>query len=132
MAFANAPVAAVHALAYPVGARFHVPHGLSNSLVLPQVLRFNAPSAEHLYAEIADILVPGASGSANQKTGALVELLSALPERLALPTRLRDVGIAAGDIEGLASDAMNQTRLLVNNPREVTKEDALAIYEASL
>lgn len=132
MAFANAPVAAVHALAYPVGARFHVPHGLSNSLVLPQVLRFNAPSAEHLYAEIAEILVPGASGSANQKTGALVELLSALPERLALPTRLRDVGIAAGDIEGLASDAMKQTRLLVNNPREVTKEDALAIYEASL
>lgn len=132
MAFANAPVAAVHALAYPVGARFHVPHGLSNSLVLPQVLRFNAPAAEHLYAEIAEILVPSANGSANQKTGALVELLSALPERLKLPTRLRDVGIAASDLEGLASDAMNQTRLLINNPREVTKDDALAIYEASL
>ena len=132
MAFANAPVAAVHALAYPVGARFHVPHGLSNSLVLPQVLRFNASAAEHLYAEIADILVPSATGSANQKTGALVEMLCALPEQLALPTRLRDVGIAAGDLHGLASDAMNQTRLLVNNPRDVTKEDALAIYEASL
>ncbi len=58
-AFSNAPVAAVHALAYPIGGIFHVPHGLSNSLVLPHVLRFNASHAAPLYAELADIVVPG-------------------------------------------------------------------------
>ena len=60
MAFANSPVAAVHALAYPIGAIFHVPHGLSNALVLMGVLRFNLPTAEGLYAELAPIVDPGA------------------------------------------------------------------------
>lgn len=132
MAFANAPVAAVHALAYPVGARFHVPHGLSNSLVLPQVIRFNASSAEQHYSELAEILTPGAKGNATERTRALVEMLSALPVDLGLPTRLRDVGIGHNDLGMLADDAMKQTRLLVNNPRDVVHADALAIYEASL
>ncbi len=57
-AFSNAPVAAVHALAYPIGGIFHVPHGLSNSLVLPHVLRFNLPQASRLYAELAGVVVP--------------------------------------------------------------------------
>lgn len=132
MAFANAPVAAVHALAYPVGARFHVPHGLSNSLVLPQVIQFNAGSAESHYSELASILTPQATGGAADRTKALVQMLSNLPVELGLPTRLRDVGIAPQDVAMLAEDAMKQTRLLVNNPREVTHSDALAIYEASL
>lgn len=132
MAFANAPVAAVHALAYPVGARFHVPHGLSNSLVLPQVIQFNASSAEAYYGELAAILTPQATGGASDRTRALVKMLSNLPVELGLPTRLRDVGIAQTDVAMLADDAMKQTRLLVNNPREVTHADALAIYEASL
>ncbi|CAN5288670.1 iron-containing alcohol dehydrogenase [soil metagenome] len=132
MAFANAPVAAVHALAYPVGARFHVPHGLSNSLVLPQVIRFNASGSEHLYGELATILTPDAKGNSTDRTKALVEMLSALPVDLGLPTRLRDVGIGHNDLGMLAEDAMKQTRLLVNNPREVVHADALAIYEASL
>lgn len=132
MAFANAPVAAVHALAYPVGARFHVPHGLSNSLVLPQVIRFNASSAEQHYGELAEILMPGAKGNSAERTKALVEMLSALPVDLGLPTRLRDVGIGHNDLGMLADDAMKQTRLLVNNPRDVVHADALAIYEASL
>jgi alcohol dehydrogenase class IV len=132
MAFANAPVAAVHALAYPVGARFHVPHGLSNSLVLPEVIRFNAPAAQDHYAELSAILLPGAKGSVADRTRDLVAMLSELPAALGLPTRLRDVGIAEKDVGMLADDAMKQTRLLVNNPREVTHADALAIYEASL
>jgi len=132
MAFANAPVAAVHALAYPIGARFHVPHGLSNSLVLPQVIRFNASSAEQNYGELATILIPNAKGSSADRTKALVEMLSSLPVELGLPTRLRDVGITEKDLELLADDAMKQTRLLVNNPREVVHTDALAIYGASL
>jgi alcohol dehydrogenase len=62
-AFANAPVAAVHALAYPIGGIFHVPHGHSNALVLPHVLRFNLGAAAPLYAELAEVIVPGVSGS---------------------------------------------------------------------
>ena len=132
MAFANAPVAAVHALAYPVGARFHVPHGLSNSLVLPQVIRFNASSAEVHYSELAGILAPSAKGSDSDRTKALVEMLCALPVELGLPTRLRDVGITANDVGLLADDAMKQTRLLINNPRDVERADAVSIYEAAL
>ena len=132
IAFANAPVAAVHALAYPVGARFHVPHGLSNSLVLPHVLKFNAGPAERLYAELADIVTPEVRGSAGARAGAFIAYFESLPEALGLPATLSRVGIAAGDLPGLAADAMLQTRLLVNNPREVTHDDALAIYEAAL
>ncbi|MBM6596768.1 iron-containing alcohol dehydrogenase [Microvirga pudoricolor] len=132
MAFANAPVAAVHALAYPIGARFHVPHGLSNALVLTHVMRFNAPAAEELYAELASTLIPDVDGSAADRVKAVLYRLETLPGDLGLPTRLRDVGIGAGDLPGLAEDAMKQTRLLVNNPREVRLEDVLAIYERAL
>ncbi len=88
--------------------------------------------AEQHYGELAEILTPGAKGNSADRTKALVEMLSALPADLGLPTRLRDVGIAEKDLGLLADDAMKQTRLLINNPREVVREDALAIYGASL
>ena len=132
MAFANAPVAAVHALAYPIGAQFHVPHGLSNALVLPHVLHFNLSSAAPLYAEIAAIILPRVAGSVEEKALALARYLAELPVELGLPTRLSQVGIAAEDLGRLASDAMKQTRLLVNNPRALNLADAEAIYEAAL
>ncbi|MFY9477571.1 MAG: iron-containing alcohol dehydrogenase [Aquabacterium sp.] len=130
-AFANAPVAAVHALAYPVGGIFHVAHGLSNSLVLPHVLRFNAPAATVLYAEIADVLVPGVTGSAEAKTQALIAALEDIAEATCIPRTLREVGVKESDLARMASDAMLQTRLLGNNPRPVTEADALAIYTAA-
>ena len=132
MAFANAPVAAVHALAYPIGGLFHVPHGLSNAMVLPHVVRFNAPAAEGLYAEIAEIVAPGQGTDAASKTAALVAALADLAPSLGLDTRLRSAGIGREHVPKLAEDAMKQTRLLVNNPREVTLADAAAIYEAAL
>jgi len=128
MAFANAPVAAVHALAYPVGARFHVPHGLSNSLVLPAVMRFNLSHAAPLYAELAPLLLPSIAGSEQARAEALIAWLSDAAARLGLPVRLAQVGIGADDLPQLAHDAMLQTRLLMNNPREVSYDDALAIY----
>jgi alcohol dehydrogenase len=130
-AFANAPVAAVHALAYPIGGIYHVPHGLSNALVLPHVLRFNAGAAAHLYAEHADVIVPEATGSDASKTQALIERLEQMIAATAIPARLRDVGIARDGLERMASDAMLQTRLLVNNPRPVSESDALGIYVAA-
>jgi alcohol dehydrogenase len=131
-AFSNAPVAAVHALAYPVGGIFHVPHGLSNSLVLPHVLEFNMPHAYAHYAELASIAAPQAQGSAEARANALVVALKQIAERTRIPTRLRDVGIAESDLDRLADDAMLQTRLLGNNPRAVAREDARAIYAAAL
>ncbi len=132
MSFANAPVAAVHALAYPVGARFHVPHGLSNSLMLAPVIRFNIPAATTLYAELFDVVRPGTAGTAQAKAQRLAEYLGALAGDLELPTRLRDVGISEGDVAQLAADAMKQSRLLVNNPREVAESDAIALYSEAL
>ncbi|RKP44982.1 iron-containing alcohol dehydrogenase [Pararobbsia silviterrae] len=130
-AFSNAPVAAVHALAYPVGGIFHVAHGLSNALVLPHVLRFNAPVAATLYADLARIVAPAAQGSDEARTAALVARIDEMIVATGIPRRLRDVGVGHGDLERLARDAMLQTRLLVNNPREVSEADALAIYASA-
>ncbi len=130
-AFANAPVAAVHALAYPIGGIFHVPHGLSNALVLPHVLRYNASAASHLYAELAEVMVPGVSGNDQAKTEALIAWLDGIAASTGIPRTLREVGVAEADLARMASDAMLQTRLLGNNPRPVTEADALAIYTAA-
>jgi alcohol dehydrogenase class IV len=134
-AFANSPVAAVHALAYPIGGRFHIPHGLSNALVLPHVLRFNAANGEaaKIYASLAPLVFPDIdTGESSQAiTAAFAERLVALAIDLGLPTRLRDVDIPQDACEGMAEAAMAQQRLLVNNPRKVTQADALAIYRAA-
>tara|TARA_B110000503_G_C7172961_1_gene425338 strand:- start:829 stop:1995 length:1167 start_codon:yes stop_codon:yes gene_type:complete len=131
-AFANAPVAAVHALAYPLGGHYHIPHGLSNSLVLPSVLEFNAPQASELYAELADVVTgTSVAGSDEAKTAALIAALRQLIDDVALPATLHRAGVKASDLEMLATDAMLQQRLLVNNPRDVAYEDALAIYQAA-
>ena len=132
-AFANSPVAAVHALAYPLGGRFHIPHGLSNALVLAEVMRFNAPVAAADYAELAPHVFPGIdTGAGTQAVAAgFIDRLADLSHRLGLPARLREAGVPRDALPGLADAAMLQTRLLVNNPREVTRDDALNIYEAA-
>lgn len=131
-AFSNAPVAAVHALAYPIGGIFHVAHGLSNSLVLPHVLRFNLPAATSHYAELAGIVVPHASGSEEARAQALIVAMQQIAKITGVETTLQQVGITEQDLDRLADDAMLQTRLLGNNPRELTREDARAIYAAAL
>ncbi|MGI4720125.1 MAG: iron-containing alcohol dehydrogenase [Janthinobacterium lividum] len=131
-AFSNAPVAAVHALAYPIGGIFHVPHGLSNALVLPHVLRFNMPAAAALYAELAAIVVPHVSGSVDARAEALVVAMQQIARTTGIETTLRQVGITESDLDRLADDAMLQTRLLGNNPRELGRADARAIYAAAL
>jgi alcohol dehydrogenase class IV len=128
-AFANSPVAAVHALAYPIGGHFHVPHGLSNALVLPHVLRFNLPVAGGLYAQIAADAFPElADVPMEERAEAFINALVSLSYELAVPQRLRDVGIPEDAVPLLAREAMKQTRLLVNNPREMSLQDAHSIY----
>jgi alcohol dehydrogenase class IV len=131
-AFANSPVAAVHALAYPLGGIFHIPHGLSNALVLTEVMRFNAPVCHDAYAELAPLAFPEliASNDSKHRCQQFIEGLAALNVELGLPTRLRDVNIPESALPRLAADAMKQTRLLVNNPRPVSEAEALEIYRA--
>ena len=129
-AFANAPVAAVHALAYPLGGHFHIPHGLSNALVLVQVMNFNLSHCAPLYAELAPSITDTISldGSDKQIAQALIDFIADLIKQLNLPVSLAAMGIAENDIRALAKDAMLQTRLLVNNPKPVTLEDVQEIY----
>ncbi|WP_375462383.1 iron-containing alcohol dehydrogenase [uncultured Methylobacterium sp.] len=125
-AFSNAPVAAVHALAYPLGGHHHVPHGLANALMLEPVLRFNARAAAPLYAELADVI--GAPDAGGTRADAFVAGMRALLDASGAPRRLREVGVTADTLPRLAADAMRQTRLLVNNPVDVSEADALALY----
>jgi alcohol dehydrogenase len=123
-AFANAPVAAVHALAYPVGGHYHIPHGLSNSLMLPSVLAFNATEVSALYGELAREL----PGAVDLSADGLLDWCQQLIADSGLPATLEAAGIPEGDLPMLAADAMFQQRLLVNNPREVDEAAALALY----
>lgn len=125
-AFSNAPCAAVHALAYPLGGFFHVPHGLSNALVLTEVMKYNQPKADHWYAEIASDLGVGGSGTA------LVDEMLRIKAETKVPTRLREVNITADAIHMMADDAMTKDRLLMNNAREMTHDAVVKIYETIL
>ena len=132
VAFANAPVAAVHALAYPLGGRYHLPHGFTNALMLEPVLAFNMDAALADYAALGAIVDPTLEplGSQGRARG-LIEACARLSSASGLPRRLRDVGVERGDLPGLAAEAMKHQRLLVNNPRVVEEADALELYEAA-
>ena len=143
-AFANAPVAAVHALAYPLGGQFHIPHGLSNALVLPHVMTFNKSHCADLYAELATHIMHGDDGLDNiadngagdksvgtnneQTADRLIHFLHELIAQLKLPRSLAELGIEEKHIDSLANDALQQTRLLINNPKAVSLDDAKHIY----
>lgn len=132
VAFSNAPVAGVHALAYPLGGIHHLPHGLSNALMLRHVLQHNAEAARDLYAELAEIVAPDCAGEGSQaKCATLIDALDRMIVDSGLKPRLRDHGITPADIPLLASEAMKQQRLLVNNPCPIDEADAARLYEAA-
>jgi alcohol dehydrogenase len=130
-AFANSPVAAVHALAYPLGGHFHIPHGLSNALVLTHVMNFNLSHAADLYAELAPSISDSIclDASKQQVAQSLIVYIEGLIKQLKLPVSLAEMGIVQSDIQTLANDAMLQTRLLVNNPKPLNLEDTKTIYQ---
>ncbi len=120
--FANAPCAAVHALAYPLGVRFHVTHGLSNSMMLAPVLRFNSPACDAEYAQLGEVIFGEATSEG------LISGFERLGPSLGLPAKLRELNITEADLDVMAQDTAAQTRLLQNNPRRVSVTDARAIY----
>jgi alcohol dehydrogenase class IV len=132
LAFANAPVGGVHALAYPLGGLHHLPHGLSNALMLRHVLLHNAEAARAHYAELAEIVAPECAADGTQaKVALLIERLDHIVRASGIAPRLRDHGIAADEAPVLAREAMKQQRLLVNNPCPISEADARRLYEAA-
>lgn len=124
--------AAVHALSYGLGGKFHIPHGLSNAILMPEVLRFNLPANPKRHADVAKALGIKNEGTDEKIALAGIEKIENLSKVCGIPQRLTDIGVSENDIPELAEIAMKVTRLLKNNPREVTQEDAVNIYKKLL
>jgi alcohol dehydrogenase class IV len=133
MAFANAGVTAVHAFAYPIGAEFHIPHGVANTLMLPHVMRFNLLGNLSKFAEMPEAFGFFTEGLDEMTCAEMsVEAIERLSEDLQVPKHLSEFGIKEKDIPALAEGVMKVTRLLANNPRSIQLKDAEAIYRAAL
>ena len=122
--------AAVHALSYPLGGEFHIPHGLSNAILLPSVMKFNMPANVKRHAEVAVALgcAPGKDDNETAQRG--VDFIYRLAEAVGIPDKLTALGIPQSAVDGMAKAAMQVQRLLKNNPREVTEQDARDIYNS--
>ena len=128
-AFANATVAAVHAFAYALAEGFHLAHGLSNSLVLVPVLKFNIAKFPELYGQLSKAVLPEAGQLSDAAAADLfVARLEDVMAAIGLDKRLRDFGIGEGDLEALAKVTSGLERLLNNNPRPISYDDALEIF----
>jgi len=123
--------AAVHALAYPLGGEFHIAHGVANSLLLPHVLRLNLAHAPERYADVARALGADCTGDHARDALLAVEKVIALSVRCGIKRRLSDFGIGRDAIPRMATAAMTVTRLLERNPRLLTEQDVVEIYEAA-
>jgi alcohol dehydrogenase class IV len=131
--FANAGVTAVHAFAYPIGAEFHIPHGVANTLMLPHVIRFNVLGNLDKFARLARPFGLSAAGlEALTIVDKVIAAIDRLIDDLRVPRHLADFKVKEKDIPMLAEGAMKVTRLLANNPRTLTLEDAKRIYRAAL
>ena len=122
--------AAVHALSYPLGGEFHIPHGLSNAILLPSVMKFNMPANIKRHAEVAIALgcEPGKNDEETAQRG--VDYIYRLAAAVGIPDKLTALGIPQTAVDGMAKAAMQVQRLLKNNPREVTEQDARDIYNS--
>ena len=122
--------AAVHALSYPLGGEFHIPHGLSNAILLPSVMKFNMPANIKRHAEVAIALgcEPGKNDEETAQRG--VDFIYRLAAAVGIPDKLTALGIPQTAVDGMAKAAMQVQRLLKNNPREVTEQDARNIYNS--
>ncbi len=133
MAFCNAGVTAVHAFAYPIGAEFHIPHGVANSIMLTPVMEFNKLGNLEKFARIADYLGENTAGlSTRDAANTAVEAMRNLAADLKIPGHLSEFGIEEKHIPELAEGVMKVTRLLANNPRYLTRQDAEDIYRRVL
>lgn len=130
LALADAGVGAAHALAYPLGGNYRVPHGLANAVMIPYVMEYNLPAAIEPYSLIARAMgYPYEAGRPKELAEVAIDMVLELCADIGLPTNMRDLGTPESDIEGLAPIAMKVARPLENNPRPVTQDDATKIYK---
>jgi alcohol dehydrogenase class IV len=122
--------AAVHALAYPLGGRFRIAHGVSNAILLPEVLKFNMSAAPERYAEIAVAMGVERNGDASGTAQTGIERLAKLSRECGVPQKLSELKIPREAIPAMAKSALQVQRLLRNNLRPVAEADAINIYEA--
>ncbi|HWP51607.1 MAG TPA: iron-containing alcohol dehydrogenase [Clostridia bacterium] len=120
---------AVHALSYPLGGKYHIPHGVSNAILLAPVMRFNEPACRRRLTEVYDRCLKGGAASEKEKSIAVIERLEGIVRHLDIPTSLQAFGVPAEDLEALVISGMAVTRLLTNNMQPVTPEDARSIYQ---
>lgn len=123
----------VHALSYPLGGRYRVPHGVSNAALLATAMAFNRDVAAEKLSRLAPFTsgyLPGRGQKEDVDT--VLNELKTLTNDLAIPNRLADFGVPSEDLDPLVDDAFSVKRLLANNPREVTKSDIRAIYSSLL
>lgn len=123
--------AAVHALSYPLGSMFHLAHGLSNALLLPYVMEYNYIAAPRKYAEVALALGCNKQETDEETALAGIAKVRELISDCGIPARLRDLDIPQDAIPQMAEDALKITRLLINNPREISLPDAITIFNAA-
>ena len=132
MAFSNVGLGVVHGMAHPMGSLFDVPHGVANALLLPTIMRFNAPAAKEKYVEIAKALeVYRDSMSVDDAAEAACDAVQQLALRVGIPQHLTDLGITEADIPALAEQAIADV-CTPGNPREVTYDDIVALYKKVL
>jgi alcohol dehydrogenase class IV len=134
MAFVNASVAAIHALAYPLGARYHVPHGHSNAIVMAPIMRFNLSAATKEYAELARVVMPDQRfGSDAEAAEALVVFIETLVAESGLEMKMSKLGVPADAIPSMAEEVDTGIRRLIDcNPRDMTRDEIAAIYRSVL
>ena len=125
---------AVHALSYPLGGKYHIAHGVSNAILLVPVMKFNEPFCRERFAQVYDRCCHDGSAltTVEEKSAWVINRLDAIVRHLDIPTSLKSFGVPESDLEGLVESGMQVQRLLVNNMRPVTPEDARAIYEQIL
>lgn len=128
LAFGNAGVGAVHALAYPLGGKYKMAHGVSNALMLPYVLKWNVLGCAERLSKIAQLLNLSQGNLHMENAEKLVAFLHQFCHQLDIPSGLRHFGIQEDDIPALAAEAIKVERLLKNNPRQLTVNDIEAIY----
>jgi alcohol dehydrogenase class IV len=133
IAFANAGVTAVHAFAYPIGAEFHIPHGVANTLMLAPVMRFNLVGNVRKFAEIAALTGEVVDHLSDREAAErAVTAVTDLADDLGVPRSLSQFGVKEEHLPDLAAGVMKVTRLLANNPRVLTAADAERIYREVL
>jgi alcohol dehydrogenase class IV len=129
VAIATSGTTAVHALSYPLGGKYHVPHGVSNAIMLMPVMRFNEPMCRELFAKAYDrVSRSNPSLSVEEKSKWMLNRLQEILVNLDIPTNLKDYNVPESDLDILVESGMEVQRLLVNNMRHVTHEDARALY----